>query len=186
MPLSQDGGGRWKGPLVSAGSACPALVPTGGLHWHKELEHARPPGSKHIPAAFKEPDILSSEHLRGKCKQSAFWRRPVTQPSICLFFQTLLLLPDLFHIKRAVNLYHRNRLGKVSDVCQVGFLLLFVIVKNNRLPQPGHTPASPHTALLVPACLSLQVSTHRRYGLHLPDAFTLETWYKKAVADQFL
>lgn len=168
-------------PCTRANRRAP-LAQGAGAH----ILHARLPGSEHAPAPCRAPDILSSEQLRGKCKQSAFRRHPATQPSICLFSQTLLLLPDLFHIKGAVNLYHKNRSGNVSDACQVGFLLLFVIVKHNRLPLSRDTLALPHMVLPVPARLSLQIVTHRRFGLHVPDAFTLDTWYQKAVADPFL
>lgn len=116
--LPQDVGGRLKGPLASAESACSAFwqmhnraLPSGG-------------GSRmhtvHSSSRFKTHPCSLSKYLtsfqvscyKGKCKQSVFRRRSVSQPSICMFFQTLLLLPDLFHIKRAVNLYHKNRLGK--------------------------------------------------------------------------
>lgn len=61
---------------------------------------------------------------KGKCKQSMFPRRPVSQPSICVLFQTFLLLPDLFHIKRAVSLDHRNRLRK-SEWCLSNWVFFF-------------------------------------------------------------
>lgn len=145
----------------------------------------------HPSPRFKTHPRSFSKHLtsfqvscyKGKCKQSTFRTCSVSQPSIYMFFQTLFLLPDLFHIKRAVNLYHKNRLGKTEWCLPSEF---FVVVKNNGLPLSGQTSDSPHTGLLVPICLSLQVSTHQRYGLHLPDAFTWETCYTKAVADPFV
>lgn len=92
---------------------------------------------------FKAPDILSSELLRGKCKQSAFQTHPVTQPSICVFLQTLFSCLIYFILKGLSTCIAGTGRGKVSDVCQVGFLLLFVIVTNNGLPLSGHPPSSP-------------------------------------------
>lgn len=144
--------------------------------------------SKRIAHSFsrskKHPCILSKcltsfqvSCYKGKCKQSTFQRHSANQPSICMFFQTLLL-PDLFHIKRAVNLYHKNRLRKSEWCLPSEFFFVVVIVKNNNgLPLSGHTPDSAYTALPVPTCLSLQVSTHQRYEFHALDTFTLETCF---------
>lgn len=95
---------------------CQLCVPAGRAPASKEY----PRSTSHSSAKFKTHPHSLSECLtsfqvscyKGKCKQSVFRGRSVSQPSICMFFKTLLLLPDLFHIKRAVNLYHKNRLRK--------------------------------------------------------------------------
>lgn len=116
--LPQCGGGRLKRTLtLPLGSACSVFLQA---HGRAPVSKERPVSTSHSSARFKAHPHSLSEHLtsfqvscyKGKCKQSVFRGRSVSQASICMFFKTLLLLPDLFHIKRAVNLYHKNRLRK--------------------------------------------------------------------------
>ena len=116
--VPQYGGGRLKRTFAPpSGSACSVFLQAYG---RALASKERPVSTSQSSAKFKTHPHSLSECLtsfqvscyKGKCKQSVFRWHSVSQPSICMFFKALLLLPDLFHIKRAVNLYHKNRLRK--------------------------------------------------------------------------
>lgn len=114
---------------------------------------------------------------KGKCKQSVFGGiLSVSPQSVCSSRHSLSCL--IYFILKGLSICITGTgWEKVSDVCRVGFLLLFVIVKINGLLLSGHTPDSPSMTPLGLTCLSLQVSAHQRYELHVPDAFTWETYF---------
>lgn len=152
-------------------------MPTGGVPWNKEPEHAYCTRMLQVQNATPPPSERLPPFQASHCEANANRARPRGarhSASSCLFSQTPLLLPDLLHIKGAVSLHHQNRRGNVSDVCHAGFLLLFVIVQNHHLALSGPTLASPHPVLPVPAPLSPQTATHRRSGLRRPEASPLE------------
>lgn len=159
--LPQDVGWKLRGLLAPAGCAC-SCVPAGAQQGYsvsgapsKHITLVRPPGSKPILASHSLSKCLTSFQVscyKGKCKQSVFRRCSVAQPSICMFSQTLLSCLIYFILKGLSICITRTGGEKVSDVCQVGFLLLLVIVKNDGLLF-DRALDSPSTAFSVPICL---------------------------------
>lgn len=86
-----------------------------------------------------------------------------------MFSKTFLILADLFHIKRAVNLYRKNRLEKnVNDACDFFFVYLKWYFPLSPSPLP-FSPIHPHLYF------SLQV----RLECCIPHAFRLEIYFAK-------
>lgn len=145
----QDVGGRLKGPGGSAGSprwafsqAHSRAPPAGSLQEHIAYSSLRFTTSSR---PFKAPDVPASWLLRmqTRTENRACFRllsvgpqalRSCRHPFSCLIY---------FILKGLSIRITRTAWKRVSDVCQVRFLVL-LIVRNNRLPLRGHTPAPLH------------------------------------------
>lgn len=141
--------GRLKRTLTPpSGSASSVFLPAELRHLRstQEAHHTHPPSSKRILTAFQSawhPFKLAATKANANrvCFEGVL---SVSPQSVCSSRHSFSCL--IYFILKGLSIcITRTGWEKVSDVCGVGFLLLFVIVKkkNNGLPLSGHTPDSP-------------------------------------------
>lgn len=153
--------GDWKGHLrLQSLLALRSGRCTTGLRLQEEAHVCtlctRPPGSKHILAAFQStwhPFKLAA--TKANANRACFGGvLSVSPQSVCSSRHSFSCL--IYFILKGLSIcITRTGWEKVSDVCQVGFLLLFVIVKHNGLPLSYHTadpPSRLSQALLAFLC----------------------------------